>query len=92
MHPRVLIVGTVPYNKQSSSRAFESYFHNWEKENLVQIYSNPREPVHGHCSSFYQITDKRMLMRHFNKNVKTDRKSTRLNSSHVSESRMPSSA
>ena len=71
MHPRVLIVGTVPYNKQSSSRAFESYFHNWEKENLVQIYSNPREPVHGHCSSFYQITDKRMLMRHFNKNVKT---------------------
>ena len=64
MHPRVLIVGTVPYNKQSSSRAFESYFRNWEKENLAQVFSNPREPVHGHCNTFYQITDKRMLVRH----------------------------
>lgn len=67
MHPRVLIVGTVPYNRQSSSRAFESYFKNWEKESLAQIFSNPREPVHGHCGTFYQITDKRMLVRHFKK-------------------------
>lgn len=67
MHPRVLIVGTVPYNRQTSSRAFESYFSNWEKKNLAQIFSNPREPVHGHCSTFYQITDKVMLIRHFRK-------------------------
>lgn len=71
MHPRVLIVGTIPYNKQTSSRAFESYFSKWEKENLAQIFSNPREPVHGHCGTFYQITDKRMLQRRFNKNVNT---------------------
>ena len=67
MHHRVLIVGTVPYNRQTSSRAFESYFSNWEKENLYQIFSNPREPVHGHCDSLYQITDKRMLVRHVKK-------------------------
>ena len=39
-HPRVLIVGTVPYNKKSTSRAFESYFSGWERENLAQIFSN----------------------------------------------------
>lgn len=38
MHPKLLIVGTVPYNRQLSSRAFESYFKNWEKENLAQIF------------------------------------------------------
>ena len=40
MHPRVLIVGTVPYNKKSTSRAFEAYFHNWEKD---LTYSPVRE-------------------------------------------------
>lgn len=63
MHPRVLIVGTVPYNKQTSARAFESYFRNWERGNLAQIFSNPREPVKGHCGALYQITDKMLLMR-----------------------------
>ena len=37
MHPRVLIVGTVPYNTKSTSRAFDAYFHYWEKENLAQM-------------------------------------------------------
>ena len=40
MHPRVLIVGTVPYNTKSTSRAFDAYFHYWEKENIAQIFSN----------------------------------------------------
>ena len=61
MHRRILIVGTVPYNRQMTSRAFASYFSNWEKENLIQIFSNPLEPVKGHCSSLYQITDKMLL-------------------------------
>lgn len=61
MHPKVLIVGTVPYNRQMTSRAFESYFSNWEKENLIQFFSNPLEPIKGHCSSLYQITDKMLL-------------------------------
>lgn len=71
MHNKVLIVGTIPYNKQTSSRAFDSYFHYWEKENLAQIFSNPREPVHGHCNTFFQITDKMMLKRHLNKKAET---------------------
>ncbi len=66
-HPRVLIVGTIPYNRNTSSRAFDAYFHNWEKENIRQIFSNTKIPVKGHCSSLFQITDQRMLKKRFGK-------------------------
>ena len=71
MKPRVLIVGTVPYNVKSTSRAFESYFSGWEKENLAQIFSNTKKPTKGHCGTLYQITDKRMLKRKFSRKVET---------------------
>jgi len=71
MKPRVLIVGTVPYNKMSTSRALKSYFNNWEKENLAQIFSIAKKPTKGQCSKFFQITDQRMLKRWFNKKIKT---------------------
>ena len=71
MHPRVLIVGTVPYNRQSTSRAFDSYFRFWEKENLRQIFSNTKTPCKGHCEKLYQITDVRMLRRRFDKSIET---------------------
>lgn len=64
-HNRILIVGTIPYNKNTSSRAFDAYFHNWEKENIRQIFSNTKTPVKGHCGSLYQITDQRLLKRRF---------------------------
>lgn len=70
-HPRVLIVGTVPYNKKSTSRAFESYFSGWERENLAQIFSNTKKPVKGHCETLFQITDKRMLKRRLNRRINT---------------------
>ena len=53
MHPRVLIVGTVPYNTKSPSRAFDAYFHYWEKENLAQIFSNTKKPCKGHCETLF---------------------------------------
>lgn len=71
MHRRVVIVGTVPYNKKSTSRAFDAYFHNWEKENIIQVFSNTKEPCKGHCGSFYQITDQRMLKRWLGKKLET---------------------
>lgn len=71
MHPKIMIVGTVPYNKRSTSRAFEAYFHNWEKENCAQIFSNTRTPCKGHCGTLFQITDQRMLKRRFDKKEKT---------------------
>ena len=48
MHPRVLIVGTVPYNTKSTSRAFDAYFHYWEKrEYCADILPNTKEAVQG---------------------------------------------
>ena len=44
MMPRVLIVGTVPYRETATSRAFNSYFHGWDKACLAQIFSNPDTP------------------------------------------------
>lgn len=67
MHPRVLIVGTVPYDPGTSSRAFDAYFHNWERENLRQIFSSPNKPIKGHCSSLFQITDYDLLKKRVKK-------------------------
>ena len=61
--PRLIIVGTVPYNRQSTSRAFDSYFHEWPHEKLAQVFSNGAEPLKGHCGQLFQITDKMMLNR-----------------------------
>ena len=55
--PRILIVGTLPYNPNESSRALDTYFHNWPKENLRMIFSNTNIPMKGHCGALYQITD-----------------------------------
>ena len=63
MHSKVLIVGTVPYNRQASSRAFDAYFHFWEKKNLAQVFSNTKKPCKGHCGKLWQITDHRILNR-----------------------------
>lgn len=72
--PKVLIVGTVPYNKKSTSRAFESYFHGWDRERLAQVFSNTRTPVKGHCGSLYQITDQRLVKRRFDKRIKVGKR------------------
>lgn len=71
MKARVLIVGTVPYNKKSTSRAFESYFCNWEKENLAQVFSNTKVPAKGHCGTLFQITDQRLIKKIFKPSVET---------------------
>ena len=71
MQPRLLIVGTVPYNTKSTSRAFDAYFHYWEKENIAQIFSNTKKPCKGHCETLYQITDHRILQRWMGKKIDT---------------------
>jgi len=71
MHRRVINVGTVPFNRNMTSRAFESYFSRWEKKNLIQVFSHNKEPVKGHCGEFYQITDQRLLKKRWNKSIAT---------------------
>lgn len=71
MLPRILIVGTVPYNKKATSRAFEAYFSKWDREKLAQIFSNTKTPVKGHCQELFQITDQRMVQRRFHHSLQT---------------------
>lgn len=71
MDPKVLIVGTVPYNPKATSRAFDAYFQGWRKENLAQIFSNEKKPCKGHCSTLFQITDYRMLQRWLGHKIET---------------------
>lgn len=70
MESKLLIIGTVPYNNQSPSRAFNSYFYGWNSKNLAQIFSNPSAPKKGHCGTLYQITDVMMLKKFFNHDIK----------------------
>lgn len=63
--PRILIVGTNPYEKERQSRAFDSYFHYFKKSQLRQIFSVNITPIKGHCSSFFRITDKDMINKIF---------------------------
>lgn len=67
---KILIVGTIPYNKATSSRAFEAYFDGWDRDCLAQIFSNSKRPVKGHCQKLFQITDKRMLQHWLDRSVK----------------------
>jgi len=73
MKPKVLIVGTVPYNKKSTSRAFEAYFSNWDHKCLAQFFSNTKKPSKGHCESLFQITDQRLVQARFNKKMNIGR-------------------
>ena len=61
----------MPYNQKSTSRAFDSYFHGWDRECLAQIFSNTKTPVKGHCGTLFQITDKRMLQAFYKPGIKT---------------------
>lgn len=68
--PRVLIIGTLPYNPNESSRALDSYFHNWPNSKLRMIYSNSNQPYNCFCESHFRITDIELLRKLFNKNKK----------------------
>lgn len=55
--PRVLIVGTTPYDPNEASRALDTYFHAWPKDKLRMIFSNVNTPMKWNYESLYQITD-----------------------------------
>lgn len=61
--PKVLVVMTAPFNNGGSSRTLDSYFHYWDKSCVAQFYSRNCEPTKGHCSTFFQISDERLVRR-----------------------------
>lgn len=69
MHPKVLIIATTPYSTSDSSRTLDAYFHYWEKNSVVQIFSRNWIPNKGHCGEMYQITDASLLKKWSHKPV-----------------------
>ena len=69
MHPKILIVMTTPYSTSDSSRTLDAYFHYWERDRVVQIFSRNWIPNKGHCNEMYQITDASLLKKWFHKPV-----------------------
>ena len=69
MHPKILLIMTTPYSSSDSSRTLDAYFHYWEKEKLVQIFSRNWIPQKGLCGEMYQITDATLLKKWLHKNV-----------------------
>lgn len=61
MDARILIIGTSPYDVNTPARAFDSYFHYYPKESLIQFFSAPIIPTRGHCVTLYRITDRDIL-------------------------------
>lgn len=69
-YPKVLIVGTTPYSPNESSRALDTYFHNWPKDKLAMVYSNNVIPPNDFCGSYFRVTDVEVFKRIFNKKSK----------------------
>lgn len=69
--PKILIVAPQPYNKNEQSRSLNSYFHQFDKGNLAQIFSDARTPSKGNCATLFQITDFRLAKRRFKRSIKT---------------------
>ena len=69
-YPKVLIVCTTPFSPNNQARAMDTYFHNWPKERLAQIFSNSQVPQKGICESLYRITDSELLYNLCHKNKK----------------------
>jgi hypothetical protein len=58
---KILILGTVLFNQNNQSRAFESYFSSSEKIQLAQFFSNSQITQTSNVSTFFQITDLMLL-------------------------------
>ena len=69
MHPKILIIATTPYSTSDSSRTLDAYFHYWERDRVVQIFSRNWIPNKGHCGEMYQITDASLLKKWLHKPV-----------------------
>ena len=64
---KILIVGNLPFFKGAQSREFESYFSLMPEKSLRQIYFSSTKPVKCQCAELFQLTDRMVAKRFFNK-------------------------
>lgn len=64
---KILIVGPNPICHSASTRALLQYFSGFDRNDLFQFYSNTSTPPEPVCRSFFQMTDKDLLLSTFSK-------------------------
>ena len=88
-HLEVKLPPHVKPTDETNDQLIKKFLKECSKESLLQYLAEKS----AHSRRFEKRSDAERARRlHYKRNAKKDRKSTRLNSSHVSESRMPSSA
>lgn len=66
---KILIVGPNPICHSASTRALLQYFSDFRRNELFQFYSNTSTPPEQICCSFFQMTDKDLLLSFFRKEL-----------------------
>ncbi len=64
---KILLIAAQPYRPSGNARSVATYFSAFEPNEIVQVFSDARVPLKGFASSYFQITDKRLLKRRFKK-------------------------
>ncbi len=62
---RILLIAAQPYRPSGNARSVATYFSAFEPNEIVQVFSDARVPLKGFASSYFQITDKRLVKRRF---------------------------
>ena len=84
--------GWSEYTLAENSGLTQSTLSTWRRRNLQPNVTSIEKICHGFGITLSQFFEEDAAVHHLTEEQKSDRKSTRLNSSHIEESRMPSSA
>jgi glycosyltransferase involved in cell wall biosynthesis len=61
-HKRVLVLSHNSFSKtQNNGKTLESFFQNWDKNCIAQIYLQPEKPDFDFCNKYYRMTDYEIL-------------------------------
>lgn len=66
-YPNILIISPVPFSENSSARTLNTFFKDWDRKSIAQIYFHLQKPNSNLCNNYYQITDVDMLKSFFKK-------------------------
>ncbi len=61
-HKKVLVLSHNAFSKtQNNGKTLESFFQDWDKDSIAQIYLQPEKPDFEFCNRYYRMTDYEVL-------------------------------
>ncbi|MFC3799833.1 hypothetical protein [Cohnella sp. GCM10012308] len=61
-YKKVLVLSHNAFSKtQNNGKTLESFFQNWDKDKIAQIYLQPETPDFDFCKNYYRMTDYEVL-------------------------------